>query len=334
MLDSAVLTFSDPQHHQAAIRAGDVKVLVTAPGEYRADLTRIDLHRLWMQRGRETLPRIAQVNLARGRSPIFFHADTDQASSVHSGMELQSDDIMFYSPGSVHHLHTSAECRWGAMSLTPDDLAAAGRAIAGVDIVAPSVTQKLHAPPHLMARLRSVHAAAGHLAATTPDILVHPEVARAMEHELVRAMIGCLSEGKAESAAPGHQRIAVMQRFEQVLNESEGQPRYVAEICAAIGVAERTLRLHCLEHLGLSPHRYLWLRRMYQARQALSLADATATNVSTIATDHGFWEFGRFSVAYRKLFGETPSATLRRAQDHAPIWSVQGISTGRLPILP
>src|SRR5262249_31415101 len=33
-----------------------------------------------------------------------------------------------------------------------------------------------------------------------------------------------------------------------------------------------------------------------------------------IVTDHGIWELGRFSVAYRRLFGESPSCTLRRGQ--------------------
>jgi AraC-like DNA-binding protein len=56
---------------------------------------------------------------------------------------------------------------------------------------------------------------------------------------------------------------------------------------------------------------------MHLARRALLRADPAAATVTGIATDHGFWELGRFSVEYRALFGEMPSASLRRAPDEA-----------------
>ena len=62
---------------------------------------------------------------------------------------------------------------------------------------------------------------------------------------------------------------------------------------------------------GMSPHRYLWLRRMTLARHALVSADPTARTVAEIATDHGFGSWGGFR-RFRKLFGESPSVTLRR----------------------
>jgi transcriptional regulator GlxA family with amidase domain len=180
-----------------------------------------------------------------------------------------------------------------------------------------------------------LHEAAGHLAVTTPDILTHPQVARAFEDKLVRAMIGCLTEAAAvDNESRPHLRMPVMQRFERAVGETEGEPIYVAEICARIGVQERTLRNHCLEYLGISPHRYLWLRRMHQARRALSLADPAQKSVTTIANDYGFWELGRFSVAYRELFGEPPSTTLRNSADHVQVASHSGVRAGRLPILP
>ena len=144
-------------------------------------------------------------------------------------------------------------------------------------------------------------------------------------------MVRCLTEGMpAVNDNARHQRVPVMRRFERFLEENQGRPIYVAEICAAIGVADRTLRLHSLEHLGMSPHRYLWLRRMHLARRALALADPTTKTVTELANDRGFGELGRFSVTYRKLFGESPSATLRRA----PYDPRPNISTGRFPVLP
>jgi AraC-like DNA-binding protein len=95
----------------------------------------------------------------------------------------------------------------------------------------------------------------------------------------------------------------------------QNEPLYLVDICEAIGVTDRTLRVHCQEHLGTSPHRYLWLRRMNQARRALTQANATTQTVTEIANDYGFGELGRFAVSYRKLFGESPSVTLRRPPD-------------------
>jgi transcriptional regulator GlxA family with amidase domain len=40
---------------------------------------------------------------------------------------------------------------------------------------------------------------------------------------------------------------------------------------------------------------------------------ATARSVTEITTSLGFIELGRFSVEYRKQFGECPSVTLRKA---------------------
>jgi hypothetical protein len=55
MPSSTVRTFTDPDTYHAAIQNAEVEGVVTACGKYRTELTRIRLHRLWMQRGTETL---------------------------------------------------------------------------------------------------------------------------------------------------------------------------------------------------------------------------------------------------------------------------------------
>jgi transcriptional regulator GlxA family with amidase domain len=125
-------------------------------------------------------------------------------------------------------------------------------------------------------------------------------------------MVNCLANEKPNVGSAWRHHTAIINRFEEVLAAKGDRPLHLAEICAAIGVSERTLRSCCEEHLGMGPIRYLWLRRMHLSRLALLRADPAKTTVTQIATDHGFWELGRFSVAYHALFGEPPSASLRK----------------------
>ena len=103
-----------------------------------------------------------------------------------------------------------------------------------------------------------------------------------------------------------------MRRLEEALMANPEEPLYMAELSAQVGASYWTLRQCCLEYLGMSPKRYLWLRRMHLARRALRSKDGERATVTEIAADYGFWELGRFSVAYRSLFGESPSAALHR----------------------
>ena len=257
---------------------------------------------------------------------IFLQFDPDQAPILHSGVEVPPGDVVVYSPGSEHHYRTSSRYHCGGMSLSPDDLAEFGQTLVGHELTAPAATRILRPPATIMSRLLSLHRGAGDLAATAPDVLAHPEVCRALEQELVRALIACLTDPEtAERSRSTRLQRAVMQRFEQMLEARQDQPLYITDICAGIGVSDRTLRLHCQEYLGMSPHRYLWLRRMKLVRRALTMANAAAKTVTQIANDHGFGELGRFAVAYKKLFGEPPSVTLRRAPDVRP--SIGGVAS-------
>lgn len=123
--------------------------------------------------------------------------------------------------------------------------------------------------------------------------------------------------GKQTGSSLRHYAIVV--QFEDFLKANADRPLCLAEICPAIGAAERTLRAACVEHLGMSPIRYFSVRRMHLVRSALLRADPSTASVTGIATDHGFWELGRFSVTYRSIFGETPSETLRRPDLPKPL---------------
>ena len=85
------------------------------------------------------------------------------------------------------------------------------------------------------------------------------------------------------------------------------------EILAEItGVSIRTLQAGFQKFRGVSPMRYLRDLRMAKVREEL-LDPGKPRSVTTVATQWGFFELGRFSAEYRKCYGELPSSTLRRA---------------------
>lgn len=85
----------------------------------------------------------------------------------------------------------------------------------------------------------------------------------------------------------------------------------VADIAAASGIAGRTLFKHFQHYHGVSPMQYLRNARFEKAREALRRA-RPEESVTEIAMTLGFSHMGRFSVEYRRRFGERPSETLRR----------------------
>ena len=311
MPGSAVRTFTDPDEYQTFTCDAQHRVVITAPGVYRAETTRIDLPRVTMRRAWQSLPSISHLAIPPGRSAICFPVDGDQTSGIWGGRDVPSDGIFFVNSGGEFHSRAGMGGRWASLSLSADSLAASAEAHVGSDLTFPAALNVMRPRAAAMARLLAVHKAASELADTAPDILVRPDVAKVIEESLMQAAINCLTDPET-TAVRQPARQSIILRFENYLEANPDRPLHVLEVCAAVGVSERTLRMHCQAHLGISPQRYLWLRRMHQVRRALAVADATQTTVTAVATDHGFWELGRFSVAYRTLFGELPSATLRQ----------------------
>ncbi len=84
----------------------------------------------------------------------------------------------------------------------------------------------------------------------------------------------------------------------------------VEALARRVGTSRRALELSFQSVLGTSPGQYLLARRLTRVRDQLL---GGRDNVTFAALDHGFQHAGRFSGQYKRLFGELPSETLRRA---------------------
>ena len=113
------------------------------------------------------------------------------------------------------------------------------------------------------------------------------------------------------STQPITSRRQVVERVEAFLRAHIGEPVSIAQLCQVAGVSERSLRNAFYDVRGMSPKRCAVRARLAEVRRALSLANGARGAVTTIATDYGFFELGRFASTYKAVFGESPSATLR-----------------------
>ena len=312
MPSSTVRSFADPDDYASSIRATQYEVTVTGRGPFSANLTRIDLNTMWMQRFESNISWIAHANNMPGRAIFAF--STDPKLVFHRGVdEVRATEIIRLADGQATYQRATGPVSFATMSLPIAVSATAGATMAGVDLTPPAHAVTLRPHPARMGELQRLHAAATGLAHDAPTIIANPSAALGLEQELLQALANGLTDPTLESdSAAKRKHELIMRRFHMAISERGSEPVYLSEVCLALGVSGRTLRACCQEYLGTGPLRYLWLRRMQLARRALEFAHPKSMSVTAIATQHGFWELGRFAVSYRALYGETPSATLAR----------------------
>ena len=315
MAQSGTATFASPDDYQAAIGAAGVKLVVTAGGDFDGRLTWLNLGHLHVLHGRENLPCIGFFSLPQAKAVISFPTKAS-AALTYDGIALQFGDVVFHSRGERMHQRTNSDGQWGLLSLPPEQLAKCGMALTGLKIISPpELGQVLRPSDRAARRLLRLHSKVCRLAETRHELIANPEVARALEQELLHALVNCLTAGVVDGNSNKRRNHAdIMVRFEDTLAAHADPHLSVPALCAAIGVPERTLRACCTEFLGMSSTRYHLLRRLNLARSALQRADPEKASVAEIARNHQFLEFGRFAVAYRSVFGEMPSFTLRSSR--------------------
>ncbi|WP_055714629.1 AraC family transcriptional regulator [Streptomyces torulosus] len=108
-----------------------------------------------------------------------------------------------------------------------------------------------------------------------------------------------------------------IRRAREIIEARAAEPLTVADIAAEVHVSVRVLQDGFRRYVGCSPTEQLRETRLRGANAALLEADPETATVTSVAVRWGFLHMGRFSMEYGRRFGETPSATLRRAPGEA-----------------
>ena len=164
-------------------------------------------------------------------------------------------------------------------------------------------------PPRVAASLRRSAAAVLTRAADSTSI-ADGALIESLETDLVLAFASSFSGGKALPYVSRSNRSRALKRALAYIHAHSSEFDSVETLCLESATSLSTLQRVFREHFGLSPKQYLNVIRLSAVRRAL-LRPGENRTISELASQWGFWHMSRFTVDYKRQFGECPSDTRR-----------------------
>jgi AraC-like DNA-binding protein len=302
------LQFRDTEHLSSVLKHTDVSAVQLSRGRFHADLAQKSLGGWTLQYIRFHEGQSSAAGTAARKRHAFLIPLSVTNPCRLLGEDLTADRMAIYAPGSEHADVSTAGL--SEVVVTPpigilDAAADRGEPISLISsgsVVTTVPETELCTLKRVLRHCRSLPALSG----------ASPELERSVTDALELALAGAL-RSSTEIQASGRlplPRAVILARVQDALEQNQSDPLYATELARLAGVSYPTLRRIFVEWFGVSPARYLFLKRLYLARQ--SILSGECQTVTEAATVCGFWELGRFSRRYAEMFGELPSVTLGR----------------------
>jgi AraC-like DNA-binding protein len=271
--------------------------------------------RAWVLHGRTVSVAWARTGLgqtirAMARRPIV-QIPLDRPQEYVFGRQrlgVRPRTLAFFAPGVEASRHSDPAALFG-IDLDGAALAAAvqQRSVEAVDAWPQTpLAMDLTRPP-----LKDFQSAVADLvAAHDPSA---PAARRAQCEDRVIGMLADALAGLPVTQTASRVATRRVAELEAWIEDNLGEHITLARLCAMAQASERSLQQAFQARRGMSPMRFVCERRLAAARRRIVAAD-TGDGITEIATSLGFTHLGRFAIAYREAFGESPSRTWTRAR--------------------
>ena len=261
--------FSDPGDFRTSLREdGDVDLVVTGAGEFRARMSRISLFNMRLVACEEHLSRIAFISIPPGLVRVTL-PPRPTGSLIWNGVVATPREIVTHGAGYRFHERTAIPSRWSTIWLRAKDLVDVGRATHRSAFMLPHREHRWRPESDALKALVSLHESAIRATAIRPKLSIEADAARGLEQQMVMTLIECLNGQYVDyETASARRHVDLMVRLADVVRGSAGETLSVAGLAVTLGISKTVLWRCCHAHLGISPGRYLHLRRIRQVRGA------------------------------------------------------------------
>lgn len=299
----------DPEMMSVAVQNSVLEHVQLECGQFHGQIAHTVAPESWVDWGRYTLSVLARGDLSRDRVTIAM-ALQGQGDWRLLGSEALTGDIVVFPENGELLAALPPQAQWLTVQVSRDRLEAAGLLTHAYNA---NQAHRIHAGD--AADLYRTLLSLAPVLAPTPNAHLYDAQAVACAHDqLVDGLFAQLARwgvsGASDVPLGPTERHHVVRRAESYLEGRNEHSVRMEDMCQAAGTSLSRLERAFRETFGVSPRRYLNLRRLAAVRREL-LRQAPNASITDVATRWGFFHLGRFSQDYKALFAELPSQTLR-----------------------
>lgn len=291
-------------------------------GAFSARWTVLRLHTLVLQFSREDVAAVHRIRVPADK--WVFVVPLSVPDGVRwDGHAVSRETLMVCPPQSESFVFDPGGTELAVVSM---GLEAAEELVEGVEarIGVSSAPRAVRPFPRDLGSLTSNIVALHATAEVRPGAISRELAERAdalVKHGLRRCLLGVVAGEVVKESL--RSRTSIVRRVEEFFRDHVDETVSMTRLSTIAGVSERSLRNAFYRVCATSPKKYLRIWQLHQVRRSLRSAPGGPSAVTSVATQHGFYELGRFAGEYRALFGEVPSETLQKARSRPPLLTVR-----------
>ena len=309
----------EAEHFKEVLDRANLEHTIIAGKHGCAEIEQLHSPAFSLDLGRYAFPVVARGQFAPGSICIGI-AQGERVPTWINGSSTGRGDLQLYCEGAEIFYRAGSAAHWAGLTVTRERLQVEARKRLGreLPLSSPGVMKHLHIDSRAFDRLM------GLIRSLRPRSLgISPSRdAEAISELVLGAYVEVIAAADPSSANAIQQRVAhryeVVRRADAAMRRLIGTAYSSTQFCKGLGMTERNLELYFREALGVSPKAWFQCLSLHHARTMLRAKATGRGRVTEVALACGFEHFGRFSEAYRVLFGERPSETLPSGEFAAP----------------
>jgi len=319
-------SFSSEQLREDAVKDSGLEHMQMSKGFFKGRLLRCQMGDVILDTGSYSQDMLVMGAMPEDRVTLGYILNANQAGNLNGTRVGQFDLIVFSEAAAMDSYHLPAGTQWVSLQLPRERLESQGIPVAsspGVEMFTGFDPAKRQLGDKLKTMFDEISrqpddANPGYPADTAM-------MAEALSNEFQQTLDAVTGLEQKKFRLSSGTRLRVLYQVDEFIRDNLDQAIRIGQLCVETGVSQRSLEYLFRDYFGVSPVRYLALRRLHAVREKLMTARPGETIVADLAAAYGFRHLGRFAQAYRQQFGELPSETLPRKAGRSRKAGPQGI---------